>query len=40
VASVGAFRSPFNINYNLVDDLVRLGFKGKISPFNPNAEEI
>jgi len=40
VAVVGASRNPESINYRLVDNLVKLGFKGKIFPVNPNTDEI
>lgn len=40
VAIVGASRSPLTLNYNLVSNLVKLGFTGKIYPVNPNADEI
>ena len=40
VAVVGASRNQATINYNLVSNLVNLGFAGKIYPVNPNAEEI
>lgn len=40
VAVVGASRNPISINYRLVDNLVKLGFKGKIFPVNPSADEV
>lgn len=40
VAIVGASRNPFRPNYNLVANLVKLGFQGKIYPVNPEAGEI
>ncbi|MBM4453395.1 MAG: hypothetical protein FJ013_02295 [Chloroflexi bacterium] len=40
VAVVGASREPMSVNYRLVDNLVKLGFKGNIFPVNPNADEI
>ena len=40
VAVVGAARSPGTVNFNLVSNLVRLNFQGKVYPVNPNAEEI
>lgn len=40
VAIVGASRSPLTLNYNLVSNLVKLGFRGEIYPVNPNADEI
>ena len=40
VAIVGATNNPLKMNYRLTENLVRLGFKGKIYPVNPNGEEI
>jgi len=40
VAIVGASRNPLSINYRLVENLVRLGFKGRVFPVNPGADEI
>ena len=40
VAIVGASRNPFRPNYNLVANLVKLGFQGKIYPVNPEAGDI
>lgn len=40
VAIVGASRNPWRINYNLVANLINLGYKGKIFPVNPEAKEI
>ena len=40
VAIVGASRSPHSINFNLVLNLVKLKFPGKIYAVNPNAKEI
>lgn len=40
VAIVGASRNPFRPNYHLVANLVNLGFRGKIYPVNPEADEI
>jgi len=40
VAIVGASNNPSGINYFLVANLVRLGFKGKIFPVNPKEKEI
>ncbi len=40
VAIVGASRNPKRINYNLLANLVHLGFQGRIYPINPEADEI
>lgn len=40
VAIVGASRNQNSFNFNLVANLVDLGFTGRIYPVNPNAEEI
>ncbi|MBU0733651.1 MAG: CoA-binding protein [Proteobacteria bacterium] len=40
VAVVGASNNHSGINYHLVANLVRLGFKGKIFPVNPKEKEI
>jgi acetyltransferase len=40
VAIVGASRNPMRPNYNLVANLVRIGFQGKVYPVNPEADEI
>ncbi len=40
VAVVGASRSPRSNNYYLAENMVRLGFPGKVYPVNPNATEI
>ncbi len=40
VAIVGASRNPMRPNYNLVANLVRLGFAGKVYPVNPETDEI
>ncbi len=40
VAIVGASRNPLRPNYNLVANLVRLGFAGKVYPVNPETDEI
>ncbi|MFC1856897.1 acetate--CoA ligase family protein [Thermodesulfobacteriota bacterium] len=40
VAIVGATGNPFKINYRLLQNIVNLGYKGKIYPVNPKAEEI
>ena len=40
VAVVGASRNPLRPNHNLVANLPRLGFQGRIYPVNPEAGEI
>jgi len=40
VAVVGASRNPFRANHHLVANLLKLGFRGKIYPVNPEAQEI
>jgi len=40
VALVGASRNPLRLNYNLLANLLNLGFRGKIYPVNPEAREI
>lgn len=40
VAIVGASRNPFRPNHNLVANQVKLGFKGKGYPINPETNEI
>ena len=40
VAVVGASSNRKTLNYNLVGNLVNLGYPGKIYPVNPNAAEI
>jgi acetyltransferase len=40
VAVVGASRNPMRPNHNLVANLVRLGFQGKVYPVNPETNEI
>ncbi len=40
VAIVGASRNPSRPNHHLVANLVRLGYRGKIYPINPEAGEI
>jgi len=40
VAVVGASRNPLKYGYSLLKNLLDLGFKGRIYPVNPNAEEI
>lgn len=40
IAVIGASRSPGTIGYQIVDNLVRHGYKGVIYPVNPNARAI
>ena len=40
IAIVGASRNPTSFNFNLVGNLVKLGFSGRIYPVNPSADEI
>jgi len=40
VAVVGASANPSRLNYNLVKNLLKFNFPGKVYPVNPNAEEI
>ena len=40
VAIVGASNNPLSINYNLVANLVNLGYEGMIYPVNPKEKEI
>lgn len=40
VAVIGASRNPATLNFNLVHNLVKLGFSGGVYPVNPNANEI
>ncbi|MCX8176383.1 MAG: CoA-binding protein, partial [Candidatus Bathyarchaeota archaeon] len=40
VAIVGATRNPAKPSYYITENLVKLGFTGKIYPINPNASEI
>ncbi|MFA6218137.1 MAG: CoA-binding protein [Candidatus Omnitrophota bacterium] len=40
VAVVGATNNPLKINYRLVQNLVELGFQGRIFPINPGSNEI
>lgn len=40
VAVVGASRNPFRPNHNILANLVKLGFKGKVYPINPETTEI
>ena len=40
VAVVGASRNPLRPNHNLVGNLAKLGFQGKVYPVNPETSEI
>ena len=40
VAVIGASRTPGTIGYQIVDNLLRHGFKGVLYPVNPNARAI
>jgi acetyltransferase len=40
VAIVGATKNPLKMNFQLLRNLVRLGYKGSIYPVNPGAKEI
>jgi len=40
VAVVGASRNPLKFGHFLLKNLIDLGFKGKIHPVNPNADEV
>ena len=40
VAIVGTSRTPGKGGYNIIENLVRLGYRGRIYPVNPRAEEI
>ena len=40
VAVLGASRTPGKGGYNIIENLMRLGYKGKIYPVNPAASEI
>ncbi|NQU14899.1 MAG: CoA-binding protein [Desulfobacteraceae bacterium] len=40
VAIVGATNNPFKVNFRLMQNLVSLGYEGKIYPVNPNEKEI
>jgi acyl-CoA synthetase (NDP forming) len=40
VAVIGASRTPGKGGYNAIENLQRLGYKGKIYPVNPNAGEV
>lgn len=40
VAVIGASRTPGKGGYNIIENLKRLGFKGKVFPVNPRAKRI
>ncbi|MCL0070283.1 CoA-binding protein [Dehalococcoidia bacterium] len=40
VAIVGATRNPAKLNHQLTENLVRLGYTGRLYPVNPNSTEI
>ncbi len=40
VAIIGASRTPGKGGYNIIENLLRLGYEGKIYPVNPQAERI
>jgi len=40
VAIVGASKNAFTVNYQLVNNLVNIGYQGKIFPVNPKGEDI
>ena len=40
IAVVGASNNPLRLNYSLVANLVKLGFKGRIYPVNPKEKKI
>jgi len=40
VAIIGASNNKLAVNYHLVENLVNLGYKGKIYPINPNQDEV
>ncbi len=40
VAVIGATSNKLAVNYHLVENLVNLGYKGKIHPVNPNQPEV
>jgi acyl-CoA synthetase (NDP forming) len=40
VAIVGATKNAMKINYQLVENNVRLNFRGRVIPINPNSDEI
>jgi len=40
VAIVGATNNPLKMNFRVLQNLVNLGYKGRIYPVNPGTEEI
>ncbi|MGW8268601.1 MAG: CoA-binding protein, partial [Longimicrobiales bacterium] len=40
IAVIGASRNPGTIGYQIVDNLVRHGFRGVVYPVNPKARAI
>lgn len=40
VAIIGASQNTSSVNHHLVNNLINIGYKGKIFPVNPNAESI
>ena len=40
VAIIGASNNKFAVNYHLVENLVNMGYRGKIYPVNPNQDEV
>ncbi|HIE37338.1 TPA: acyl-CoA synthetase (NDP forming), partial [Candidatus Geothermarchaeota archaeon] len=40
VAVIGASRNPRKIGFQVVYNLIKDGYKGRIYPINPNADEI
>jgi acetate---CoA ligase (ADP-forming) len=40
VAVIGASRTPGKGGFNIVENLARLGYKGKVYPVNPHAQQI
>jgi len=40
VAIVGATRNPTKLNHQLTENMVRLGYTGRLYPINPNSTEI
>jgi len=40
IAVIGASRTPGKIGHEILRNIVEYGFKGKVYPVNPNADEI
>jgi len=40
IAVIGASRHPGKIGYTLLKNIIEYGYKGKIYPINPKADEI